>query len=158
MNLNKFLCLFFIFFITFISCKRESKAVFPDEIPDEISQYIQTHKYTVVIYVAPSQCTTCAISNLATWKVHKKTLDKYDIGILLVFRERDENKIIEILKSLKIVFMFIFDKTGQFRINNESSIAKDNVFVMDKDRNVIFTGSPIINEERWNAFGKIIKK
>jgi predicted nucleic acid-binding protein len=145
-----------VFIIAFISCKRETKAIFSEEIQEEISQYIQTHKYTAVIYVEPSQCTTCALSNLNTWKVHKKALDKNDVGILLVFRDQDENKIIEILKSLEIAFMFIFDKTGQFGTNNEMSLFEDNVFVMDKDKNVIFKGSPIISEEKWNAFSKSI--
>jgi hypothetical protein len=156
MNSDRFLRLFFIFITAFVSCNRETKVIFPEKMQDEISQYIQKHKYTAVIYVGHSQCTTCALSNLNTWKVHKKTLDKNDVGILLVFRDRDENKIIEILKSLKIVFMFIFDKTGQFGTNNEASLSEDNVFVMDKDKNVIFKGSPVKNEEKWNAFIKSI--
>jgi hypothetical protein len=157
MNLNKFLCLFLVFIIAFVACNRETKAIFPDKIPDEINQYIQRHKYIAVIYVEPSQCTSCKLSDLTVWKTHKKSLDKYDVGILLVFRNSDETKIIELLKSLKIAFMFIFDKTGQFKANNETGLATDNVFIMDKDKNVIFTGSPIINEEKWNAFSKIIK-
>jgi hypothetical protein len=157
MNLDKFLYLFLVFITAFVSCKRETKAIFPDKIQDEINQYIQGHKYTAVIYVEQSQCTSCKLSDLAAWKVHKKTLGKYDVGILLVFRDSDENKIIEILKALKIAFMFIFDKTGQFKANNETGLATDNVFIMDKNKNIIFTGSPIINEEKWNNFSKIIK-
>jgi hypothetical protein len=44
MNSDRFLCLFLVFIIAFISCKRETKAIFPEEIQEEISQYIQTHK------------------------------------------------------------------------------------------------------------------
>jgi hypothetical protein len=158
MNLDKlFLCLGFIFITAFVSCKHEEKAVFPVKIPDEVNQYIHKHKYTIVIYVETVQCTSCALSSLSSWKVQKKVLDRYDVGILLVFNSRDENQIIETLQSLKILFMFIFDKTGHFKASNRMNLVNDNVFIMDKDQNVVFTGSPIINEEKWNSFIKLIK-
>jgi Ni,Fe-hydrogenase I small subunit len=160
MNLDKlFLCLGFIFIIAFVSCKHEERVVFSGKIPEEINKYINTHKYTTVIYVETAQCTTCSLSNLLSWKVQKKTLDKYDIGILLVFDSRDENKVIEILKSLEIAFMFIFDKGRKFKAENIEvfNLARDNTFVIDKDKNVIFTGSPIANEEKWKSFIKCLK-
>jgi hypothetical protein len=58
MNLSKFSCLFFVFITVFVSCNRETKAIFPEKIQDEISQYIQTHRYTAVIYVASNRCTS----------------------------------------------------------------------------------------------------
>jgi hypothetical protein len=36
-------------------------------------------------------------------------------------------------------------------------VASDGVFVIDKNHNVIFTGSPIATEEKWKSFVKLVK-
>ncbi|MDR3246668.1 MAG: redoxin domain-containing protein [Prevotellaceae bacterium] len=124
---------------------------------DEINQYIQTYKYVSIIYIDIAECTGCSLSHLAAWEVHKKILDKYNIGVLLVFRNTDEEQIVKILKSKKITFPFIFDKTGEFKTGNKifKSI-KDNIFVIDRDKNVISLESPIKNEQTWKNFMKIV--
>jgi hypothetical protein len=86
-------------------------------------------------------------------------LNKYNTGILLVINYSNEQVVIEILKSIG-VFHFVFDKTSKFKIMNYEifQAASDGVFVIDRDKNVIFAGSPIVNEEKWNTYRKIIEK
>jgi hypothetical protein len=99
------------------------------------------------------------MSNLINpWEVYKKRLVKYNTGILLVINSTQEQYFDNILKSFKIALCRIFDKTRKFRTSNDKifQVARDEVFVIDKDKNVIFTGSPIANEEKWNSFIKLI--
>ncbi|MDR3244885.1 MAG: hypothetical protein LBT50_00450 [Prevotellaceae bacterium] len=112
----------------------------------------------IIIYIDIAGCTPCSLSNLEPWKNYKKTLAKYDAGVLLVFRNPDEEKIIDILKSMEITFHFMFDKTGKFKAENEIFKSVGNILVIDKNKNVIFSESPIKNEQTWGMFLKKIKK
>jgi hypothetical protein len=155
MNLSK-LSLFALFISILISCKEDPvKAVFTD--PD-MQQYTQSTEYTAIVYVdSTGGCTPCAFRHLNIWKAYQKTLNKHNTGILLVINHSDEQFIIEILKSIG-VFQFVFDKKSKFKIVNYTIFknASDGVFVIDKNKNVVFTGSPIVNEETWNSFVKLM--
>jgi hypothetical protein len=87
-------------------------------------------------------------------------LKKYNTGVLLVIFTAKEQDIIDMLKSLKINFPVVFDNGGKFRIMNDKvfKLAYDGIFVIDKDKNVVFTGSPIASEEKWNSFVKLVKE
>ncbi|MDR0603431.1 MAG: hypothetical protein LBG80_03900 [Bacteroidales bacterium] len=157
MNLSRILLLV-VFISTLISCKNAfDKVVFTDA---NIEKYTQNNEYTVIVYVdSTGGCRPCAFQHLNLWKAYQKSLNKYNTGILLVINYSDEQLVIEILKSIG-VFHFVFDKTGKFKIMNYEifQTASDGIFVIDRNKNVIFTGSPIINEEKWNAYRKIIEK
>jgi hypothetical protein len=66
---------------------------------------------------------------------------------------------IYILKSFNINFCHAYDKTHKFRTSNDKifRIACNGVFVIDKNKNVIFTGSPIATEENWKSFIKLVE-
>jgi hypothetical protein len=157
MNLNKLL-LFTFFISMLISCKEDMDKVFFTDI--DIEQYTQNTEYTVIVYVdSTSGCTPCAFRHLNMWKAYQKTLNKYNADILLVINHSDKQLVIEILKSIG-VFQFVFDKRSKFKIVNYTIFrdAFDGVFVIDKNKNVVFTGSPIVNEETWKSFIKRIKQ
>jgi hypothetical protein len=89
------------------------------------------------------------------WKHLEKNLEKNNTGILFVICNSDEQSVIEALKYNKLTFPFIFDKGGKFKANNEIfKFVKDNVFVMDRNKNVIMAESPIENEQTWKMFIK----
>jgi hypothetical protein len=82
-------------------------------------------------------CTSCTLQNLRPWARHKQILKKYNTNILLVINHSDEQVVIETLTNLNIfdAFNIVFDKTKQFRVINDRifQVARDGVFVMDKD-------------------------
>jgi hypothetical protein len=125
-----------------------------------MEQYTQSTEYTAIVYVdSTSGCTPCAFRYLNTWKIYQKTLNKHNTEIFLIINHSDEHLVTEILKSIG-VFKFVFDKKSKFKIVNYQIFqdASDGVFVIDKNRNVVFTGSPIVNEETWNSFVKLIDR
>jgi hypothetical protein len=148
----------YIILVVFISCKQEViTVVLPDNIPVEMEQYVQNHKYTVMIYVDSTDCTPCSFKYLVPWYPLQTECEKNGIGVLLIIRNSDERAVIHTLESIG-TFHFIFDKGGKFKANNKIfKIAKDNIFVMDKNREVIFIDSPIKDKQTWIKFLKRIK-
>ncbi|MDR0421109.1 MAG: hypothetical protein LBH30_06655 [Prevotellaceae bacterium] len=113
-----------------------------------------------LLYIDGRECTTCSLSFLDSWKLYENILQKYNIGVTLVVLTTRRQDVIDILKSFKINFPFVFDNGGKFRIMNDEifKVAQDGIFVFDKNKNVIFTGSPIVSEEKWNSFVKLVKE
>jgi alkyl hydroperoxide reductase subunit AhpC len=145
-----------LLFVLLVSCKQELKVFFPENIekPD-----FQSGKYMVIVYKKPEGCTSCALSNLAPWKLYKNALIKHNVGVLLIINNTNERDVVRMLNSLDIQFPVVFDKEGEFRRINDYlfKVAHDEVFVIDKDDNVIFTDSPIASEEKWNSFINLLK-
>jgi peroxiredoxin len=155
--------LFILLGVFFASCDEESvKIVFTDVVQPEIEQYIQKQKYVVVIYVDSTECTPCSLNHLSLWKKHQKELTQHETGILLIIHNSDEDAVINVLKDKKIGFNFIFDKGRKFKLKNREAFGLsydnyDNTFVMDRNKNVVFNGSPITSEEKWKSFIKFLK-
>jgi peroxiredoxin len=139
----------------FASCKETIKIVFPNVVQSEIEQYMQKHKYMVVIYVDSAACTPCSMEHIALWKKHGEELMRSNTGVLLVIQNSDEQAIINALKSVKVTFPFIIDRGKKFKVKNIKALIT-GTFVMNKNRKVIFTGSPIATEEKWNSFVKLV--
>jgi uncharacterized protein (DUF1499 family) len=155
MNLSKLGLGLFIIFLA--SCKQELKVAFPSNI--EKIENIMSYKHTVIIYIDGRECTACSLNDLKPWKLYEKSFDKFNINVLLVIFSANEQNAIRILNSLNIKFPVVFDKKGEFRTINSKifKVVSDGVFVIDKDKNVIFTGSPIADEKKWNSFIELVK-
>jgi hypothetical protein len=161
MSINRLILVLFIGIL--LSCEQNSKdpkIVFPDNADEKTETYVTSHKYTVIVQIDNGDCVMCSANNLIQWKWHEKTLNRYNIGVLIVLPVADEQKGVELLKSLNAQFHIVFDKMKQFKVINDKvfRVARDGVFVIDKDKNVIFTGSPIATEEKWDAFINLVKK
>jgi hypothetical protein len=155
MNLNRLIL--GLFFILLVSCKQEPlKVTFPENIDNLDS--IWSHEYTVIIYIKPEGCISCIFNDLNPWKLYQNVLSKYDINVLLIINSMGENNVVKMLKHLNIKFPAILDKKSRFRIMNDKifQAVPDNIFVIDKDKNVIFSGSPIVTEEKWKSFVKLL--
>jgi peroxiredoxin len=151
--------LFILFGVFFTSCGGEPiKIVFPNAVQPEIEQYMQKHKYMVVVYVDSAECTPCSLNHLSLWKTHRNELEQNKTGILLIINNSDEDAVMNVLKNKKITFYFIIDRGKKFKLTNRDAfgLSYDNTFVMDKNKNVIFNGSPIATEEKWKSFIKLI--
>jgi hypothetical protein len=143
-----------VFVVVLTGCKHNMKAIFPEIIQTEISQYMQEHEYTVVIYLDSANCSPCLLN---AWKPYKRILEKKNTGILLVFNDFEEQTVVDILKSINVSFHYILDKAGNFKTSNVIfHFTNDNVFVMDKEKTVIMAESPINNDITWNTFLKKI--
>jgi hypothetical protein len=139
------------------ACRQElGKVILPDNYPAGIEQYMDQQKYMIMIYVDSSDCTPCSLKHLFPWDSHREKFEKNGIGILLIFRNTDERVVSRAVKLIG-TFHFVFDREGKFKEDNKFyKYVKDNIFVMDRDNNVIMTESPLANEKAWESFIKII--
>jgi hypothetical protein len=158
MNLSKILLLA-VLALCYLSFSQKIQISYPENMPKEISEYINAHDYMIIVYHKVTGCTGCSVSELKPWGMYGKSFDKYKTGVLLVIRstEKEEN-IRNLLKSDKIEYPCIFDSDGSFKTNNPVyEQTEENVIAVDKNKNVIFTGSPIKDRETWDNFMKRIK-
>jgi hypothetical protein len=160
MNLNKLILA--LIGICLISCEQNSKdlkTVFPDNTT-KTEKYIASHKYLIIVRINENDCTPCALNDLNMWKLYKNIFDKYNIGILVVLPTATNQNSVESLQCIDIPFHIVFDEMNKFKVKNDKifRVARDGVFVIDKDKNVIFTGSPITTEEKWNAFMNLVNE
>jgi hypothetical protein len=95
------------------------------------------------------------MEHIALWKKHSEELTRSNTGILLVIQNSDEETVINALKSVKVTFPFIIDRGKKFKVKNIKALIT-GTFVMNKNRKVIFTGSPIATEETWISFVKLV--
>lgn len=148
--------LYIILIVFCVACKHEIKAVLPDDYPAEVKQYMQQYKYMAMIYVDSSDYTPCSFKHLIQWYSVRNDFEKNGVGILVIFRNSDEKTVIKALRSIG-TFYFVFDKGGKFKADNRVfKYATDNIFIMDKDRNVLFTESPLKDEKTWKSFVKLM--
>jgi hypothetical protein len=104
-------------------------------------------------------CTPCSFSAISTWTHLKPNFAEQNTGILLIINNPDEQSVLESLKENKITVPFVFDNKRIFKISNLDIFSKaGNIFVIDRDKNVIFTESPIKDEKTWKKFIKRIGK
>jgi peroxiredoxin len=148
---------FVVIFAVCIGCKHEiNKVTLSNDFSIETAQYMEQQKYMVMIYVDSSACTPCSLKPLFQWNSLRDKFEKNGIGILFIFRNPDERVVGRALKLIG-TFHFIIDKKGKFKTdNNVFKYVKGNIFVMDKDNNVVMTKSPIANKKSWKSFIKII--
>jgi hypothetical protein len=156
MKLSYPLCLILVIFL-YACINAKIKVVIPCFIKNDVENYMQPYKYMAIIYMYKNGCTPCSLS---IWQHLENNLNKIGTGILLVFQQSDRELINENLKLNNIHFPFIVDKDGTFKQANNSIFesAMDNTFVIDRDKNVIFTEAPIKDEKTWNRFIKRTKK
>jgi hypothetical protein len=161
MNSNSWIkiakCLILAVYLLAVSCNNEIKLTLTDNLVNEIENL--QNKYNIILYIDISDCTSCELQNLSPWTMYKQVLKKYETDLLLVIFHPDKQYIMEILQTVGD-FNCVFDVLGQLKSANSRVFAsvKDNIFVIDRNKNVIFTESPIKDEKTWKKFIKRIGK
>ena len=120
-------------------------------------------KYTMVVYVDSTECSSCALSKLRFWnpliaEAKKKQLDIDYVFILAPKKEDMEDvnvelEITDLQSSIYVDTGFVFRKVNSF-LPTEN---KYHTFLLDKDGNVILVGNPIDNEKLKDIYRKTIK-
>ncbi|MDR2423315.1 MAG: hypothetical protein LBD59_01145 [Prevotellaceae bacterium] len=149
-----------IVFTVFASCKGELKMVLTDTVSNKINHLAQQYKHIIVVGIDATECTGCAIQNISQWTGKQvQTLKKYNVGLLFFVYHASDHTVKELFETLKD-FNCVFDAIGKFKSANSKvfNSVKDNIFVIDRDKNVIFTESPIKDEKTWKRFIKRVKK
>ena len=120
-------------------------------------------KYTMVVYVDSTECSSCALSKLRFWnpliaEAKKKQLDIDYVFILAPKKEDMEDVNVE-LEITDLQSSIYVDTAFVFKMNNKD-FPKENKyhsFLLNTDGKVIFIGSPITNKKLMDIYKNIVK-
>lgn len=120
-------------------------------------------KYTMVVYVDSTECSSCALSKLRFWnpliaEAKKKQLDIDYVFILAPQKEDMEDVNVE-LEITDLQSSIYVDTAFVFKMNNKD-FPKENKyhsFLLNTDGKVIFIGSPITNKKLMDIYKNIVK-
>jgi hypothetical protein len=170
-NLIFILIVFISFIFIFDSCKKTKysdhleviakeyigkQIIFPENIYNDYIKY-NKNKYILISYIDSSKCTRCELENIKQYMLHD--FSKVSTENILIINSQEETKIKDILSELYIDYPVFFDKTGELKKENKF-LNEDlfQYFVIDKDMNIIWLGSPILSKESWILYNKLINK
>lgn len=158
----KWLC-FLLMILLLLSCKSNGKkdiepdvksflgsiAIVNRDIEQKISASFVDKDYILIIYLEIEDCMPCILDNVNLLKIYQSDFDKFKTGVLLIIQDSDKNnEINSIIEELDIHYPVFFDKGDSFRDSNKSMNHKVcHTFIMNKDYEVIWIGSPIKNEQ-----------
>lgn len=174
----RYLANYFIFYISiilllsFYSCQNRSKnidlslvkflgttLIIPQQMEDEYENILHSSKNKLIIIVDPKDCTACALQNINTLKLYREQLSKFNTEVLLFTKGSSKNEVESVLYDMKIEYPVIYYNNDEFIIKNKLT---DNpllhTFVINKEKNVIWIGSPIKNQKSWDLFCKMMRK
>lgn len=120
-------------------------------------------KYTMVVYVDSTECSPCALSKLRFWnplieEAKKKRVDINYVFILAPKKEEMEDvdmelDITDLQSSVYLDTAYVFRKVNL----NLPKEKKYHSFLLDKNRNVLLVGNPVVNEGVRNVYEKFLK-
>ena len=139
-----------------ISCGSEKRLHLVLENCNSLDSCIIRNEYTIICYIDSAACTVCALQWLNLWTLRKEELKKMNTGIVLIVNNPEEEVVYNTLESLQLEFPVTFDKLSTIKQKNDILINK-SVFMINKEKEVIWLGLPIQNEKTWDLFCKTIQ-
>ena len=119
-------------------------------------------KYTMVVYVDSTECSSCALSKLRFWNplIAEAKEKKVDIDYVFILSPRKEEmedvdielEITDLQSSIYLDTAFVF-KDYNVTIPDDKNY---HSFLLDKGLSVILVGSPIDNEKVKNTYNQLI--
>lgn len=160
--------------IIFISCNKGheikseiesflgSTVVMTKDIENKIEEFFPEKKYFLLIYLENKECMPCKLEKVDMLKHYKSDFDKFYTGIALIIQDgdkKDERRedVRFLLKEAGMDYPIIFDENDEFIKNNKAISNKlCRTFIVDKDKKVIWIGSPIQNEKSMTRYRRIM--
>lgn len=132
-----------------------SSISFPGPMRDSLKNY--SDKNLLIIVIDSTDCTSCTLQNIDMLKMYKEKFIEFNIDILIIAQRKNKN-VESILDNMGIDFPIFFDNS-EFIIKNKlmyNSLL--HTFLINREKKVIWVGSPIRTENSWNIFCQMMKK
>jgi len=92
------------------------------------------------------------------WGFRNDDLKKLKTGVALIVHNSNEEIVNKEISRLHMKFPVVFDKSSAIKQNNPLILNQYSVFTVNKEKEVIWLGAPINNEETWNLFYKTLQR
>lgn len=157
-----------VFLFCLLSCKKDSKREFSEQInhwmgrqieypndmvfvkfaKDTVAFPFEKSDYKVLVYVDSTGCTSCKLQ-LQKWKnlmAQTDSLIDKQVSYLFVFQTKDPKELHNLLIKDDFNYPIVVDSTDSFNIiNNLPENAIFHTMLLDKDDKVMVIGNPIHN-------------
>lgn len=176
--MNKFLILIVLTLI--VSCKKNTPnekiaeelksfygqtITFPDELKNisdespDFKDYACPKSYKIIAYIDSADCTPCTLQSFALWKNFTEKLEQSDAELIIILKSGPNPEIQETFNFYDMHFPAFINPKGDFKIENHLPTSTLlHTFLLDKNDQVAFVGSPIQNENSWQLFQKVISQ
>lgn len=145
-----------IIMILLFSCGRETQ-LFHIENNEEFYACMQEHDFTVFCYIDSTDCAPCSMQWLNRWVHFKSDLEKLNTNVALIVRNRNTDTVFGVMSHLRLDFPVIFDSTLTIMRDNPEVLSQYSTFVVNNEKEVVWKGLPIENEDSWKGFRKSIR-
>ena len=131
--------------------------VVPDGMIEFINLHVKENNYVVISYNDSTDCNSCSFLPLTYWKYYQREVNKYKIKNILIAQSA-EHDLIKYFDDFGISYPVIFDAKGEFKLKNKlSDNPKYHTIIINKDKKVIWIGSPVLDHRTWDLFIQMLK-
>ncbi len=128
---------------------------FPGPMEDSLKNY--SDKNLLIIVIDSTDCTSCTLQNVDMLKLYKEKFIEFNTGILIIAQRKDKN-VKSILDNMGIDFPIFYDDSEFILKNKLMYNSLLHTFLINREKKVIWVGSPIRTENSWNLFCQMMKK
>ena len=141
-----------------LSCGKENRLHLVTEGAGTLDSCMLVNDFTVLCYIDSANCTVCSMQWLTLWSHRERELEKLNTGIVLIVNNTDEKAVYDALEHLQLKFPVAFDNYSALKQNNPLLLGQFPVFVVNREKEVVWLGTPIESETTWNLFIKTLQK
>ena len=141
-----------------LSCGNEKRLHFVTESAGTLDSCIFVNDFTILCYIDSADCTVCSMQWLTLWSHRERELEKLNTGIVLIVNNTDEKAVYDALEHLQLKFPVAFDNNSALKQNNPLLLGQFPVFAVNREKEVVWLGTPIESETTWNLFCKTLQK
>lgn len=137
-----------------------SQISLPENLRHEIDSISADHDYSLIYIVEAEECVPCSLLVLNTISHFKSEFDTYNTGIIITINGKaDKDSTAMLLNEMRINYPVVFDTHSElFSLNK---VIKNHhicrTFIIDKNYNVIWIGSPVKNSESLERYRKTME-
>ena len=135
-----------------LSCGNEKRLTLLTDGNEALDACIAANDFTIICYIDSADCTYCSMQWLDLWTYRERELEKLRTGIVLIVGNTDEEEVYEALSLLQRKYPVVFDKSANLKKNNAFILNQYSVIAVNKEKEVVWLGLPIENENTWNLF------
>ena len=141
-----------------MSCGNEKRLTLLTDGNEVLDACIAANDFTILCYIDSADCTYCSMQWLDLQTYRERELEKLKTGIVLIVGNTDEEEVYEALSLLQRKYPVVFDKSTNLKKNNAFILNQHSVIAVNKEKEVVWLGLPIENENTWNLFCKNLRR
>lgn len=117
---------------------------------------------TLIIWYDSTQCSSCSLNYIEKWnRLFEYSVDSVrGLKPMIIFspKEKDLYRFESYLRMTNFNYPIYIDYDYSFLTRNPQLLAssRQNIFLLDKNHEIVLVGDPFYNQQMWNLYKQII--